>query len=376
MQSILIIDDKTENLVALEALLERPGLSILKANNGNDALKLLIKNDVALVLLDVQMPGMSGFEVATLMKKTRKTQNIPIIFVSADSDKPHQLKGYEMGAVDFLTKPLDPTILLAKVKVFLLLDKQKKSLEKHLLQIHQLKQQNEQLLHALGEGVIAVEADGMISFSNPAMESLFGISQSNVIGQNISKLIFQNIEGVETAWPKTDLFLSSSQGERLQSEAGFFIKTANGLQPIRLSVAPIPTSNQYVGAVITLGHPMDKETALEELERKNRRHSRKRIGTVLRLFDRKTGMNIGRLVNISADGLKISSRDEIAVGSEFPISMILPETMAGSNTLSFDIQAVWCRPADDVDGEFRTGFRITKIGENDRNILSQLISNF
>ena len=93
MQSILIVDDRNENLTALETLLERPDLQLLKSDNGNDALKLLLRHDVALVLLDVQMPGMNGFEMAELMRRNKKTQSIPIIFVTANGDKRQVFRG-------------------------------------------------------------------------------------------------------------------------------------------------------------------------------------------------------------------------------------------------------------------------------------------
>jgi PleD family two-component response regulator len=134
--NILIVDDRPENLLVLESLLERSDLNIIKATSGNEALGLLIEYDFALTLLDVQMPGMDGFEVAAMMNKSSKTKHIPIIFITAISKDKHYLsKGYESGAVDFISKPLDPYILKSKVKVFLELYKQKKMLENTTLNL-------------------------------------------------------------------------------------------------------------------------------------------------------------------------------------------------------------------------------------------------
>ena len=128
--NVLIVDDRPENLLALESLLENPSLNILKANSGNEALSLVLQHDFALVLLDVQMPEMDGFETAELMRSSKKTKHIPIIFVTAISkEQQHIFKGYEAGAVDYLFKPLDPHILQSKVKIFLDLHRQKMSLE-------------------------------------------------------------------------------------------------------------------------------------------------------------------------------------------------------------------------------------------------------
>src|ERR1700754_1880365 len=105
----LVVDDKEENLIALEALLRRDGLEILKARSGDEALELLLVHDVALALLDVQMPEMDGFELAEFMRGSDRTRRVPIIFVTAGPhDQQRVFKGYESGAVDFLFKPIEP----------------------------------------------------------------------------------------------------------------------------------------------------------------------------------------------------------------------------------------------------------------------------
>lgn len=125
--SILIVDDRQENLLSLEALLLDESINIFKANSGEEALSLMIDNDFSLVLMDVQMPSMDGFEVANLMRGMKKTRNIPIIFVTAISkDQSYIFKGYEAGAIDYIYKPIDSVILKSKVHVFLELFKQKK----------------------------------------------------------------------------------------------------------------------------------------------------------------------------------------------------------------------------------------------------------
>jgi len=132
-QKILMVDDKPENLIALEAVLEDDTRELIKAYSGNEALKVLLKESVDLVLLDVQMPGMDGFEVAELMHSNQKIAKVPIIFVTAISkEKKYVVKGYEVGAVDYLFKPIEPIILKSKVKFFLELAQPKRELEKML----------------------------------------------------------------------------------------------------------------------------------------------------------------------------------------------------------------------------------------------------
>ncbi len=129
--NLLIVDDVPENIIVLEKILIRPDLNILKASSGNEALELVLEYDFALVLLDVQMPVMDGFETARLIRENESTKHIPIIFVTAISkESKHMFKGYEAGAVDYLFKPVDTYILRSKVNVFLDMYRQKESLKK------------------------------------------------------------------------------------------------------------------------------------------------------------------------------------------------------------------------------------------------------
>lgn len=118
--TILLVDDREENLVSLEMILEADNRTFLKAQSGNEALKILLKNnDIGLIMLDVQMPDMDGFEVARILKSNPKTRDISIIFVTAiNKEEQYVLKGFEEGAVDYLQKPLDINVTRAKVHVF------------------------------------------------------------------------------------------------------------------------------------------------------------------------------------------------------------------------------------------------------------------
>lgn len=129
-QSILLVDDYTPNLISLEAVLENPAWTLLRASSGIEALEILGKQDVSLVLLDVQMPEMDGFEVADMIRKNKQLQCLPLIFLSAvHRDDPSILRGYELGCVDYLCKPLNPVILKAKVDFFMKADKYRRELE-------------------------------------------------------------------------------------------------------------------------------------------------------------------------------------------------------------------------------------------------------
>jgi signal transduction histidine kinase len=136
----LIVDDRDENLLALSTLLRRDDVELLTARSGTAALDLLLRHDVALALLDVQMPEMDGFELAELMRGSERTRHVPIIFVTAAAHDQHRMfKGYETGAVDFLYKPIDPYILKNKADVFFQLYRQKQQL------VHELHDRTETL---------------------------------------------------------------------------------------------------------------------------------------------------------------------------------------------------------------------------------------
>lgn len=126
---ILLVDDKAANLFALEKILDKLDVELFKAQSGNKALELTLEHDFALILLDVQMPGMNGYEVAQVLRSEERTSHIPIIFVTAiDRDEHFELKGYETGGVDFIFKPLNAQILVSKVKVFINLHQAKREL--------------------------------------------------------------------------------------------------------------------------------------------------------------------------------------------------------------------------------------------------------
>jgi signal transduction histidine kinase len=147
---LLIVDDLADNLLALEALIAGPSRQVFKAYSAEQALALLLDHEFALAILDVQMPGMDGFELAELMRGTEKTKDIPIVFVSAAGrERNYAFKGYEHGAVDFLHKPLDTHAVRTKVSVFVELYRQRKALSIQLQALERGRREQEALLDEL-----------------------------------------------------------------------------------------------------------------------------------------------------------------------------------------------------------------------------------
>ena len=155
---LLIVDDLPENLLALEALIKREDRMVYKALSADEALSLLLQHEFALAILDVQMPGMNGFELAELMRGTEKTKKIPIVFVSAAGrELNYAFKGYESGAVDFLHKPLDIHAVKSKVNVFVDLYRQSKAMKQQVEALEQSRREQEELLKQLQHTQLELE---------------------------------------------------------------------------------------------------------------------------------------------------------------------------------------------------------------------------
>jgi PAS domain S-box-containing protein len=188
---ILIVDDRPENLLALEAILEPLGQTIVRATSGDEALRKLLSHNVAMILLDVQMPGINGFETARLIKSRERTKYIPIIFLTAISkDEEYVFEGYSVGAVDYMAKPFQPDILRSKVNVFvdlyqkqrqlaaqqqLLAEGQRRELElRHTNEIYESEARFSEIVGSAMDAIIAFDAEGRITLFNTSAERMFG----------------------------------------------------------------------------------------------------------------------------------------------------------------------------------------------------------
>lgn len=209
--NILMVDDRPENLFALEAVLENQNYNLVRANSGEEALKCLLKDDFAAILLDVQMPGLNGFETAKIIKSRQKTKDTPIIFITAISkDKEHVISGYAIGAMDYIFKPFEPETLKYKIDSIVnnysytnQLKQQTELLRQNALA---LEEANEELIktttklkkaEALASVIGETSIDSMITFdkkgtiltANPAVQSMTNFRQSHLISKNIKILI-------------------------------------------------------------------------------------------------------------------------------------------------------------------------------------------
>ncbi len=175
--TILLVDDIEENLIAMAALLRAPEVRVLMARSGADALEILLLNEVALALVDVQMPDMDGFELAELMRGSERTRHVPIVFVTAGAhDRQRQVKGFSFGAIDFLYKPVEPHVLTSKVAVFVELFRQKKALTR-------VSALQNAIFNSANFSSIATDAKGVIQIFNVGAERMLGYTAMEVMNK-------------------------------------------------------------------------------------------------------------------------------------------------------------------------------------------------
>ncbi len=198
--NILLVDDRPENLITLEGILESPELVIHTANSGNEALGMLLEHDFALVLMDVQMPGMDGFETAEIMRSNEKTKQIPIIFVTAISkQRKHIFRGYRAGAVDYLYKPLDLEILKSKMSAFIEFFKHRTALQETTKELQKtVKELNE--AKTLAENATNTKSLFLASMSHEIrtpLNGIIGMADLGLMDSDLSGLQKERLEDIK-----------------------------------------------------------------------------------------------------------------------------------------------------------------------------------
>ncbi|WP_332696092.1 PAS domain S-box protein [Halalkalibacter lacteus] len=258
--NILMVDDHPENLLALEAVLISPNYNLVSATSGKEALKYMLKQEFAVILLDVQMPGLNGFETAKLIKMREKTKNIPIIFITAISqDMEHVHTGYSVGAIDYIFKPFEPETLKQKMEQFVKIHQKheaelKQNEAKRTIELEEVNQRldvatlnlrrTEALAKVIGETIldtiVTFDGQGYILSVNPAVKKMFGYTAEQVIGK-----------------PIVDLFVDVRSNEEKNSPYFIFSLIKQAAEKVIESVA-VRNDNSYFPADIQIG-----ETSVE-----------------------------------------------------------------------------------------------------------------
>ena len=262
---ILVVDDRPENLLAMDKLLKPLGAEVHKVDSGEKALAEVLHHRFAVILLDVQMPGMDGFETASLLHSNKQTANIPIIFVTAiNKDEAYISKGYESGAVDYLPKPINPDILLGKVKVFLQLEKQRQELEEVSKELRWISRKNKLLLDCAAEGIVGLDKEGKITFINPTGCLMLSGSEEQLLDTHIKQFLFKGEGDVEDNWEQSQINQEClGKGQQLQV-AGDMFKFTGTHFPVELNVAAMLDSRKNVQGAVLVFQDITERKKLED----------------------------------------------------------------------------------------------------------------
>jgi PAS domain S-box-containing protein len=190
---LLLVDDDRDNLLALQAVLEPLGQELMLAASGLEALRLCLEHDFAAMLLDVRMPEMDGFETAELIRARKRSSHTPILFLTGYRSDEQLFRGYDLGAVDFLFKPIVPEILQSKVAAFVELSRKEQLLRRKTEALERTEQKFRAVLEAAPDAMVITDENGVIQLANSRTDSLFGYERERLLGANIDSLI--------SAWP-------------------------------------------------------------------------------------------------------------------------------------------------------------------------------
>ncbi len=193
---ILLVDDRRENLNVLELILGGLDVELVKASSGQEALKLLLDRDVSVILLDVRMPEMDGYETATLIRGRPRSRHVPIIFVTAaDMTPEHLSRGYSVGAVDYIFKPIVPEILRSKVAVFAELARTTDLVKRQVEELRRAEEKYRAVAETANDAIISADRNGNVIYFNPAAERIFGYRSAEVVGKPLTTLMPERMRG-------------------------------------------------------------------------------------------------------------------------------------------------------------------------------------
>ncbi|MCV6639519.1 ATP-binding protein [Candidatus Albibeggiatoa sp. nov. NOAA] len=272
--TILIVDDNKNNLFTLRTLiLQHIEINVLEADSGQKALATLMTEKVDLIILDIQMPEMDGFETAKIIHSIKQTQHIPIVFLTAAyKSEEFQTKGFGIGASDYLTKPIDAAQLINRINLYLrfiqqehrhaqILEQRVKERTAELAkantclsevntELEQLGHYNKLILETVSDGICGFNLSAEITFINPSAAQMLGYSISELIGQSACKLFCQNTN-LETSFINMPFYQAIVHGKDYHSENECFYHKNEVAFPVECALAPIQSNNDITGTVLT-----------------------------------------------------------------------------------------------------------------------------
>ncbi len=314
--NVLIVDDNKNNLFTLRTLIEEHlTVNVLEAESGSMALKVLLQDEVHLIFLDVQMPEMDGFETAQLIRARKKTRHIPIVFLTAAyKSEQFQQKGFEVGAADYLTKPIDPALLINRIKSYIRFIEQERAYNQELerkvrertaelqqardlleqrvtertaelsrandkLQgeinerrqaeekLAQLSRQNKLILDSAGEGICGLDLAGQITFINPTAAALFGYQAEELIGHHHHAIVhYARPDGSPYPQEECPIYGALRDGTVRRADDEMFWRKNGTAFPVEYIATPIVESDAVSGAVITFRDITERKRAERALQ--------------------------------------------------------------------------------------------------------------
>ncbi|MEI2581499.1 response regulator, partial [Scytonema sp. PRP1] len=266
--NVLLVDDHPENLLALEAILESLDQNLVRATSGAEALRCLLNQDFAVILLDVQMPDMDGFETATLIRQRERSRHTPIIFLTAFSTSDNMVfKGYSIGAVDYLFKPINPEILKSKVAAFVDLFQKTLEVKRQAAQLAAMNKElrkREEMFRSLSAcspvGIFLTDTLGKCTYINPRYQAICEMTLEESLGDGWTRAIHPEDRGRVIA----DWYAVSAEGQEYTGE--FRILTPTGIERwVHMSSSPmLSDKGEVIGYVGTIEDITERKQAQEE----------------------------------------------------------------------------------------------------------------
>ena len=256
--TLLLVDDRPENLTSLEAVLDDGERQLLRANSGEQALLQMLDHEVTLVLLDVQMPDMDGFEVARLMRANPRTREIPILFITAaQPDERSMLRGYQTGAIDYLYKPFNVEVLRKKVAVLQELQMSRQRLSLMNRNLDEARTFYAAILSTAAEGILVVDEHGIISYANPAACQLLNCQLMQIEGELLQTLATEPGSNV-VPWQNSVFFQHWHRKQTYRSHDAQLFSPSGECLPVTLSCAPLPSPHRGL-VVVFLDNRVSKQ---------------------------------------------------------------------------------------------------------------------